>query len=114
MAIITLAFQSLGNRWLTGLLAILAIALSVTLFLGVERVRTGAKASFGDTISGTDLIAGARAGDVQLLLYSVFRIGNATRNITMQSLDDIRARRWRFWRSVWAATRTARAPAPRA
>lgn len=92
MAIIALAFQSLGNRWLTALLAILAIALSVTLYLGVERIRTGAKASFADTISGTDLIVGARAGNVQLLLYSVFRIGNATRNITMQSLDDIRAR----------------------
>ena len=92
MAVIRLALQSLGNRWLTGLLAVLAIALSVTLFLGVERVRISAKSSFADTISGTDLIVGARAGDVQLLLYSVFRIGNATRNITMQSLDDIRAR----------------------
>ena len=92
MAIITLAIQSLGNRWLTAVLAILAITLSVTLFLGVERVRSGAKASFADTISGTDLIVGARAGDVQLLLYAVFRIGNATRNITMQTLDDIRAR----------------------
>lgn len=92
MAIIALAFQSLGNRWLTALLAILAIALSVTLYLGVERVRSGAKASFADTISGTDLIVGARAGEVQLLLYSVFRIGNATRNVTMQSLDGISAR----------------------
>ena len=92
MAILTLAYQSLSNRWPTGLLAILAVALSVTLFLGVERVRTGAKASFADTISGTDLIVGARAGDVQLLLYAVFRIGSATRNITIESFDDIRAR----------------------
>ena len=92
MAIVRLALLSLRNRWLTALFATLAIALSVTLFLGVERVRISAKSSFADTISGTDLIVGARAGDVQLLLYSVFRIGNATRNITMRSLDDIRAR----------------------
>ena len=92
MAVVRLALLSLWNRRLTALLAILAITLSVTLFLGVERVRIGAKSSFADTISGTDLIVGARAGDVQLLLYSVFRISNATRNITMQSLDDIRAR----------------------
>ena len=92
MAIVRLALQSLWNRRLTGLLAILAVTLSVTLFLGVERVRISAKSSFADTISGTDLIVGARSGDVQLLLYSVFRIGNATRNITMQSLDDIGAR----------------------
>src|SRR5690606_12862167 len=43
---------------------------------------TEAKASFANTISGTDLIVGARSGSVQLLLYSVFRIGNATNNIS--------------------------------
>ena len=66
MAVVRLALLSLWNRRLTALLAILAITLSVTLFLGVERVRIGAKSSFADTISGTDLIVGARAGDVQL------------------------------------------------
>ena len=50
--------------------------------MGVEKVRSGARDSFADTISGTDLIVGARAGDVQLLLYSVFRIGSATANLT--------------------------------
>ena len=54
-------------------------------------MRTGAKASFADTISGTDLIVGARSGAVQLLLYSVFRIGNATNNITWESYQDIAA-----------------------
>jgi putative ABC transport system permease protein len=55
-------------------------------------VRTGAKASFADTISGTDLIVGARSGSVQLLLYSVFRIGTATNNLTWKSYQDIAAR----------------------
>ena len=79
-------------RALTVGMTILAIALSVALFLGVEKVRTGAKASFADTISGTDLIVGARSGSVQLLLYSVFRIGNATNNLTWESYQDIAAR----------------------
>ena len=92
MTTLTLAWQSLDNRRLTALLSVIAIALSVTLFLGVERLRSGAKESFTNTISGTDLIVGTRAGSVQLLLYSVFRIGNATSNISMQSLDDIAAR----------------------
>jgi putative ABC transport system permease protein len=73
-------------------MTILAIALSVALFLGVEKVRTGAKASFADTISGTDLIVGARSGSVQLLLYSVFRIGNATNNLTWSSYKDVASR----------------------
>ena len=80
-----LALGSLLARSTTVGMTILAIGLSVALFLGVEKVRTGAKASFADTISGTDLILGARSGSVQLLLYSVFRIGNATNNVTWAS-----------------------------
>ena len=70
----------------------LAIAVSIALLLGVEKVRTGARQSFADTISGTDLIVGARSGSLNLLLYSVFRIGNATNNITWESYQDIAAR----------------------
>ena len=91
MTTFLLAWQSLGNRRTTALLSVFAIALSITLFLGVERMRIGAKSSFTNTISGTDLIVGTRAGSVQLLLYSVFRIGNATSNISMESLDAIEA-----------------------
>ncbi|MEZ8015784.1 MAG: ABC transporter permease [Ascidiaceihabitans sp.] len=87
-----LAFASLIARALTVGMTILAIALSVALFLGVEKIRTGAKASFADTISGTDLIVGARSGSVQLLLYSIFRIGNATNNLTWESYQDIAKR----------------------
>lgn len=90
--IFRLSIASLFARALTVGMTILAIALSVALFLGVEKVRTGAKASFADTISGTDLIVGARSGSVQLLLYSVFRIGNATNNVTWESYQDIAAR----------------------
>ncbi len=90
--ILRLAIGSLGARALTVAMTVLAIALSVALFLGVEKVRTGAKTSFADTISGTDLIVGARSGSVQLLLYSVFRIGNATNNVTWESYQDIAAR----------------------
>jgi putative ABC transport system permease protein len=84
-----LSLKSLYNRKLTTLLTIAAIALSVTLLLGVERIRKEAKTSFTHTISGTDLIVGARSGPVQLLLYSVFRIGNATNNISWKSYQEI-------------------------
>lgn len=90
--IFRLAIGSLLARALTVGMTVLAISLSVALFLGIEKVRTGARASFADTISGTDLIVGARSGSVQLLLYSVFRIGNATNNVTWESYQDIAAR----------------------
>ncbi|MGB5734980.1 MAG: ABC transporter permease, partial [Thiohalocapsa sp.] len=89
MSILILAAKSLLNRRFTALLTLLSIALSVALLLGVERVRNEARASFSSTISGTDLIVGARSGPVQLLLYSVFRIGNATNNISWQSYLDL-------------------------
>lgn len=92
MILLRLALRSLISRRLTVGLTVLAIALSTALFLGVEKVRTGARASFADTISDTDLILGARTGGVQLLLYSVFRIGNATNNVTWESFEDIAAR----------------------
>ncbi len=84
-----LALKSLKNRQFTTLMTILSIALSVTLLLGVERIRKEARQSFTNTISGTDLIVGARTGPVQLLLYSVFRIGNATNNISWKSYQEI-------------------------
>lgn len=92
MIVIRLALQSLRNRAGTALLTVLAIAVSVMLLLGVEKVRMGARQSFADTISGTDLLVGARSGAIQLLLYSVFRIGNATNNMTWKSYQDIAKR----------------------
>lgn len=87
MYLLRLALASLANRRFTALLTVFAIALSVCLLLAVERVRTEARANFASTISGTDLIVGARSGSVNLLLYSVFRIGNATNNIRWDSFE---------------------------
>lgn len=86
-----LARRSLVNRAPTAVLTLLSIAISVALLIGVERIRSEARSSFSSTISGTDLIVGARSGDINLLLYSVFRIGNATNNITWESYQDIAA-----------------------
>ena len=52
---IQLALASLRNRKFTTILTILSIAFSVSLFLGVEKIRVGAKDSFSNTISQTDL-----------------------------------------------------------
>ncbi|MCA2959734.1 MAG: ABC transporter permease [Silvanigrellales bacterium] len=80
-----LASRSLWNRRFTTLLTAASVALSVALLLGVERVRVGARDSFSNTISQTHLIVGARGGPVQLLLYTVFRMGNATNNVSYES-----------------------------
>ena len=91
MAVLALAAKSLRNRAFSSALTVVSIALSVTLLLGVERIREQSRASFASTISGTDLIVGARASPVQLLLYSVFRIGTPTNNICWESYRDVAA-----------------------
>jgi len=93
----TLSWKSLTNRKATTLLTILSFALGVFLLLGVEKVRTETRQSFISTLSDTDLIVGARSGPVNLLLYSVFRIGNATNNISWQSYQDIAGSRSVAW-----------------
>lgn len=97
MHLLRIALASLANRRFTALLTVFAIALSVCLLLAVERVRTEARASFANTISGTDLIVGARSGSVNLLLYSVFRIGNATNNIRWDSFEHFADHRQVKW-----------------
>ena len=87
-----MAVKSLRNRKFTAGLTVLSIALSVTLLLGVERIRQESRASFASTVSGTDLIVGARSSPVHLLLFSVFRIGNATNNIAWASYRAISER----------------------
>ena len=84
-----LARRSLVNRRVTAGLTVLTIGLSVALLLGVETVRSGARLSFANTISSTDLIVGARTGPIQLLLSSVFGIGNATNSISFESYEEI-------------------------
>ncbi|MEN5339812.1 ABC transporter permease [Stenotrophomonas sp. TWI143] len=86
-----LAWASLRSRALSVALTVLVIALSVVLLLGVERVRTQAHEGFASTVSGTDLIVGARSGPVNLLLYSVFHIGDPTNNVSWQSYQALSA-----------------------
>jgi putative ABC transport system permease protein len=89
MILLKLAFRSLQNRRLTTTLTVVSIALSILLLLGVEKTRRSAKESFANTISQTDLIVGARTGATQLLLYSVFHIGDATNNLNYSTYEKV-------------------------
>jgi putative ABC transport system permease protein len=94
---IRLAFLSLLSRRTTAALTVAAIAFSTMLFIGVDTIRTAARDSFANTISGTDLIVGARGGSLSLLLYSVFRIGDPTSNISAASwrvIDEHPMAKW--------------------
>jgi putative ABC transport system permease protein len=87
--LLTLAARSAWNRRFVLSLVVASIALSTLLLLGIERLRQDVRQNFVQSVAGTDLIVGARTGPVQLLLYSVFRIGNATNNISWRSAQAV-------------------------
>ena len=88
--LLSLAYRSLKNRKLTSILTLLSLALSVSLWVGIEHMRVGARESFSNTISQTDLIVGARGGSLQLLLYTVFHMGSPTANVSYESYEKIK------------------------
>lgn len=87
--VLVLALKSAWARRLTLGIALIAIALASALLLAVERVRHDARQSFTQSISGVDLVIGARTGGVQLMLYAVFHSGSATNNIRWDSYTAI-------------------------
>ncbi|WP_166372429.1 FtsX-like permease family protein [Psychromonas sp. SA13A] len=89
MAILSLAFKSLLNRKLTFFITLFSIAISVTLLLGVQTLKTETNSSFMKSISGTDLIIGSRGASSQLLLSSVFHIGQSTNTIQYATYQEI-------------------------
>ncbi|MGI9612981.1 MAG: ABC transporter permease [Acidimicrobiales bacterium] len=91
MTLLRIALKSARFRRVGLLLTVLSIAISVALLLGVDKTRKEARGSFLNTVSQTDLIVGARSGPTNLLLYSVFRIGNATNNVSWQTYEDVAA-----------------------
>lgn len=95
--LIKLARLSLWHRRGTVLMTLLSLTISLMLLLGIDHLRLEAKRSFTSTVSGTDLIVGARSGQLNLLLYSVFRLGNATNNISWQHYQTIKQHRQVAW-----------------
>lgn len=89
LGLLSLTLKSAANRRVNLLLAIFSIALSLTLLLTVDTIRKQTKQSFLNTVSETDLIVGARSGSINLLLYSVFHIGNATNNMSYRNYQAI-------------------------
>ena len=85
-----LAARSLWHRRVATMLTVFAIAISVSLFVGVNKTRTATKDAFSGAISKVDLIVGPRSGGVSLLLYSVFHVGSPSHLIPMAAMDRVR------------------------
>ena len=89
MSTLGLTWKSMRHRKSGVILTIVSLALGVALLLGVEKVRNEAKDGFTNTISGTDIIVGARSGSLSLLLTSVFHIGYVSDNVSWETFKKI-------------------------
>ncbi len=83
--LLRLAWKSLRARAVTTGLTVFSIALSMLLLAGVDTLRSSARAGFAGTISHTDLVVGARGGDLPLLLSTVFHIGDPANSISWET-----------------------------
>lgn len=91
------ALRSLLTRKLALSLVVLAIALSLSALLITRTLSDGLRSGFSSSVSGTDLIVAARSHPLQVVLYSVFRLGNPTQALSAQRWDGIRNRADAAW-----------------
>lgn len=83
------AFKSVLSRKVSVGLLIVSIGLSTMLMVGIYNITTTVKDNFTKSVSGTDLIVGAKTGDIQLLLYSIFHIGMPSQLMSWESYQFI-------------------------
>lgn len=92
-----IARQSAWNRRSTLVWVVVSLALATALLWTLERLRHDIRTSFAQSVSGVDLIVGARSSPVQLMLFSVFHIGSVPQVITMDSVRDLAQHRSVSW-----------------
>ena len=84
-----IVISSLLDRKASIFLTLVAMTISIFVILAVENIRHQTKKNFESSLSGTDLIIGSKSGSLNLLLYSVFRVGAPTNNISWTSFKKI-------------------------
>lgn len=87
---LNLAWKSAWSRKYSLSLVAVSVCLSVIVLLAVQQIRTDAKRSFSNALSGVDLVVGPRGSSTDLLLYSVFQLGTPTQNMLYADLKRIK------------------------
>jgi putative ABC transport system permease protein len=92
-----MARRSAWNRRGTLLWVVVSLALATALLWTLERLRHDIRLSFAQSVSGVDLIVGARSSPVQLMLFSVFHIGSVPQSMSMDSVRALAQHRSVSW-----------------
>ena len=95
--LLNIARQSAWNRRSTLVWVVVSLALATALLWTLERLRHDIRSSFAQSVSGVDLIVGARSSPVQLMLFSVFHIGSVPQSMSMDSVHKLAQHRSVSW-----------------
>jgi putative ABC transport system permease protein len=95
--LLNIARQSAWNRRSTLIWVVVSLALATALLWTLERLRHDIRQSFSQSVSGVDLIVGARSSPVQLMLFSVFHIGSVPQSMSMDSVRAVAEHRSVSW-----------------
>ncbi|WP_416547463.1 ABC transporter permease [Limnohabitans sp. DCL3] len=96
-SLLHIARQSAWNRRSTLVWVVVSLALATALLWTLERLRHDIRSSFAHSVSGVDLIVGARSSPVQLMLFSVFHIGSVPQSMSMDSVHQLAQHRSVSW-----------------
>ena len=88
---IRITAMSMRSRLIPIALVIIALTTSMALLLAVDRIKQASQKGFNESLGGVDLVVGPRGSGLELILYTVFHLGNPTNNITTKTLTDIAA-----------------------
>ncbi|PUE38235.1 ABC transporter permease [Limnohabitans sp. Hippo3] len=96
-SLLGIARRSAWNRRSTLAWVVVSLALATALLWTLERLRHDIRHSFSQSVSGVDLIVGARSSPVQLMLFSVFHIGSVPQSMSMDSVQALSNHRSVSW-----------------
>lgn len=96
-SLLSVARRSAWNRRSTLVWVVVSLALATALLWALERLRHDIRRSFSQSVSGVDLIVGARSSPVQLMLFSVFHIGSMPQSMSMGSVRALGQHRSVSW-----------------
>jgi putative ABC transport system permease protein len=95
--LVRLAWFSLWHRRGALALLVIAMALSIALLFFIERLRSDIRTSFAQSISGTDLVVGPRGHPGQLLLSTVFHLGEPRSALGIETLGWLQQQQAVAW-----------------
>ena len=89
MSVSRLLMRSMLDRWFSLGLIMFSMALAVGLFLSVQNVQKMTRANFESSVANVDLVVAARGSEIQILLNSVFGVGQSAALVSAESMEKV-------------------------